>query len=143
MPIYNPWRQLRNMFPHVTVTTHQALPALLQGALSRDWIYIDRNLGQAGRRCTLAHELVHRERGTVCAPDRYTREEQAVDEIAARRLITTDRLVDALLWTGSRAGVEAADEVWCNAHMLGVRVRTLTADERALVAKELQRRQPW
>ncbi|MFC9768957.1 hypothetical protein [Rhodococcus jostii] len=143
MPRYNPWRQLRDLYPHITVTTHQPLPARLQGALAGSGIYIDRQLGQGGRRETLTHELVHRERGTVCTPDQYTREERIVDEIAARRLITLEQLVDALLWTNSQAGAEAADEVWCNAHMLNVRLTSLSDDERETVTKELRRRQPW
>ncbi|MFC9767775.1 hypothetical protein [Rhodococcus jostii] len=143
MSRYNPWRQLRHAFPHIALTTNQGLPEGRAGSQTSDRIYLHRRLGQCGRRCTLTHELVHKERGTICTPDQYTREEAIVDEIAARRLITVDQLVDALLWTSSLAGAEAADELWCNDHMLHVRLCTLTAAEHADITDEIRRRQPW
>lgn len=128
---------------HVTLTTRQPLAGDLKGAWTRHGIHLHEGVNQAGRRSTLTHELIHRERSTVCTGDASDREVRIVDEIAARRLIPLDELLDVPLWTESRIGIEAAEELWSNAHMLGVRIQTLTDDERAYMAKELQRRQPW
>lgn len=63
-------------------------------------IWLNRTLTQAERRCTLTHELVHRERGPIPAgPGAVEREERIIDEIASRRLITMAALVDGLRWT--------------------------------------------
>lgn len=62
-------------------------------------IWLCRTLAQAERRCTLTHELVHRERGPVPTdPAAAAREEQIVDEITARRLITLSQLAEGLRW---------------------------------------------
>ena len=67
-------------------------------------IWLCRTLTQAERRCTLTHELVHRERGPVPRdPAAAAAEERAVDEIAARRLITLGSLVDGL---ATNVGIE-------------------------------------
>ncbi|QSE94166.1 hypothetical protein JWS13_38995 [Rhodococcus pseudokoreensis] len=131
------------MFPQVTLTTRQPLAGDLKGAWTRHGIHLRQDLNQAGRRSTLTHELVHRERGTVCTGDPSDHEERTVDEIAARRLITLDELLDVLLWTEARTGAEAADELWSNPHMLGVRIQTLTKAEREYISEEVLRRQPW
>lgn len=64
-------------------------------------IVIDPGLTQIERRCALAHELVHDERGGGCdhevMPDSWaavvSREEQRVDDIAVARLVPADDLM--------------------------------------------------
>ena len=88
------------------------------------------HLLQAERRCTIAHELIHLERGP--APDDpwlRAREERAVEAEAARRLITLDALADALAW--SDRPVEVAEELWVDVQTLDVRVDGLNPAERA------------
>lgn len=58
-------------------------------------IWMDPRLTQVQRRCTIAHEAVHCERGVPAD----AREERAVEVIAARRLVALDALVDALVWS--------------------------------------------
>ena len=70
------------------------------------------------------------------------REEAAVDEIAARRLIPIDDLVDALAWARWEVGAEAAGELWCDLAMLLARVQSLTPTERRYIDEEVKRRQP-
>ena len=134
----HPWRRLRDHHPRITVVWAH-LPEKVAGYWDGDCtIVLDASLTQAARRATLEHELVHVERGPV--PDDTllaAREEALVDEIAARRLIPLDRLVDALRWCQGAAGAALADEVWTDQHALNVRLATLTPDERATIEDAL------
>lgn len=101
-----------------------------------DWarrvVTVDCRLSAAQRRCTLAHELVHVERGPVPAdPWLAAREEAAVEAEAARRLIGIDALADALAWSSQPA--EIADELWVDVQTLMVRVGGLSVAERRAV----------
>lgn len=149
MKRYHPWRQLRDRHPEVSVTCRYVLPGTLKGSWTRHGIYLHRDLDQAGRRTTLTHELVHHERGSLCAQGTVDvndpasiREERKVDEIAARRLIPIEELVDALVWTRWHVGSETAAELWCDTALLLVRVQTLTPDEQQYINDEMERRQP-
>ncbi|WP_314711849.1 ImmA/IrrE family metallo-endopeptidase [Propionibacterium acidifaciens] len=94
-------------------------------------------LSQAQRRCTLAHELVHVERGPVPAdPWLAAREERAVEAEAARRLIGLDALADALAW--SAWPDEVADELWVDEQTLNARVAGLSRSERAWLDQRLE-----
>lgn len=112
--------------------------AVLPGAQSGrvDWarrvVTVDCRLSAAQRRCTLAHELVHVERGPVPAdPWLAAREEAAVEAEAARRLIPLEALAGALAW--SRRPVEVADELGVDVQTLMVRVGGLSVAERRAV----------
>ncbi|MGB3485245.1 MAG: hypothetical protein WBB07_23900 [Mycobacterium sp.] len=100
-------------------------------------IWLCRTMTQAERRCTLTHELVHRERGLVPAdPAAAEREERIVDEISARRLITTPALVDGLRWTRHRG--ELADHLWVDTPTLETRMATLDPLEVAELEHHLE-----
>ncbi|NIL77679.1 hypothetical protein [Rhodococcus sp. B10] len=143
MTRWHPWRTLRDTHPDVSVTCRYYLPGDLKGVWTDDGIYLHRGLDQAGRRSVLTHELVHRERGTECNPhDRFSAEERIVDEIASRRLIPIEALLDALIWTRFDVGQETAGELWCDVHMVIARIQGLTAEERRYIDDELKRRQP-
>ena len=92
----------------------------------RSTIYIDPDQTQAQRRCTLAHELAHIELGHINGAT--PREEAAAREHAARRMISLDRLIDALRWADNLE--EVADELWVDHQTLIDRLDTLTDDER-------------
>lgn len=97
---WHPWRALRVRYPEVAVSCRDRLPDRLMGLQQGHRIWLCRTLTQAERRCTLTHELVHRERGPVPHDlAEADREEQIVNEISARRLITLPSLVDGLRWT--------------------------------------------
>lgn len=105
-------------------------------------IWLARGLTQAERRCTLTHELVHRERGPVPGdPVAAAREEQLVDEIAARRLITTPALVDALRWT--RDPHQLAEHLWVDDPTLNTRMTTLDPLEVAELEHHLEDQWLW
>lgn len=104
-------------------------------------IWIGKGLTQAERRSTLAHELVHAERGDVaCLSDWHeNKQERRVSEIAARSLIPLTRLVDALLWSMDES--ELADELWVDADTVKARLDTLTGGERAMIDARLWARE--
>lgn len=90
---YHPWRALRGL-PHITLRWSAAVA---RGRVDGHTITLHPLLTQAERRSTLAHELVHLERGPA-PPHLTAREELLVEEIAARRLVDLDDLADAIVW---------------------------------------------
>ena len=110
---WNPWAALRAR-PHITL--HQQLLRGQRGlwiprADGTADIYLDVRLSRRERRCVLAHELVHDERGiayTQNTPRALVQvEERAVDREVVRRLVPPDELLDLL-----RASQPIALEVW-------------------------------
>jgi hypothetical protein len=105
-------------------------------------IWLSRGMTQAERRCTLTHELVHRERGPVPRdPAEAAREERIVDEIAARRLITVPALADGLAWT--RHPRELAEHLWVDEPTLQTRMATLDPVEVAQLEHRLEDQWLW
>lgn len=98
MAEWRPWRELRKR-SDVRFELVDMPPGGPKGLYACDGtnvvILIDRNLPPAERLATLAHELIHHERGGGChapgMPDTWravvAREERAVDREVARRLV--------------------------------------------------------
>lgn len=111
MDVWDPWETLRN---RSDITLDWAtLPAGHHGTVRRTsdgWIItLHARLDRAARRCALAHELIHVERGIVHA-SRATmiREEAIVRAETARRLIPCDELARTVTRMASIGiGVEA------------------------------------
>lgn len=134
--IWHPWRALRIHFPDVEVSCRYRLPDQLMGLQRGRRIWLCRTLTQAERRCTLTHELVHRERGPVPRdPVAAAAEERAVDRITARRLITSGQLLDALRWT--RDPHQLADHLWVDLPTLRTRMETIDPVEVANLEHQL------
>lgn len=115
---------LRHHHAEVEVSCTHRLPDHIMGLQRGARIWLCRTLTQAERRCTLTHELVHRERGPVPAdPAAAAREEAIVEEISARRLITLPQLADGLRW--SRHPRELAEALWVDQPTLHTRMATL------------------
>lgn len=124
----HPWRALRAL-------THwrlrfAPLPDGIKGETCWEsrTITLRPGLSQAERRSTLAHELVHVERGPfpdVCE----VQEERAVSREAARRLIPWSRLADACRWADDVH--ELAEELWVDEDTILVRLKSLHPVERA------------
>jgi len=136
----HPWRQLRGL-PHIDVVWSRD-DQLLDGADAwwypgRDMILMDSRLLQVERRCALAHELAHIERGDEpCGSDWLdARQELAADRWAARELIPVERLCRALQWSGDRH--EVADELWVTVDMLQVRLDHLHPSEKHYLRRML------
>jgi len=100
-------------------------------------ILISDRLSQAERRCTLAHELVHRMRGDLHVADDLMRNriERSCHLIAARLLIPLPDLVQAMLW--SQEPAEVAEQLWVDLETLQTRVETLHPAERGYLRRRL------
>jgi hypothetical protein len=130
---WSPWRHLRENHPTITVYEYE-LPGTYLGCTDHDkgLIYVDSRLNQAERRCTLAHEIGHLERGPVPKqPLAAIREELAVDKWAAEKLIRVQDLISAFRWTSDLN--EAAEELWVDQNMLLARLRWMSPADRTLL----------
>lgn len=94
---WNPWRALRDQ-DHIELWFGR-LDGGHRGLWQRDGegeiIVIDERLSRRERRCVLAHELIHAERGIghgAASAATMEREEEAVRREVARRLVPSDRL---------------------------------------------------
>lgn len=99
-------------------------------------VTLDKTLMQAERRCTIAHEVEHIRRGPVPAePVLAAREESAVEQAVARRLIPIRALGEALAWSQHPSVV--AEELWVDEDTLRVRLNHLHPAERAYLTRRL------
>lgn len=131
--MHNPWRHLGEHLPHVDIVWRR-LPGDLRGVTDGRTIWLDPRMTQAQRRCVVAHETVHCERGVPAD----AKEERRVDQIAARRLVALDELVEALLWT--RHTAELVDELWVDSAAFVALVQSLTPAEKAWIDQQLKER---
>lgn len=133
--LYHPWRALRDL-AHVRLEWRDRLPNGDLGCTHHrlHLVLMARRQTQAERRCTIAHELVHLERGPVHIYHQ-AREEEAVEREAARRLISLEALADAMAW--STCSAEIAEELWVDEPMLKARMDALHPSERAYLQRRL------
>lgn len=104
----------------------------LLGALRYPVIALRAGTSAAQQRCTLAHELVHLERGGGGCGPWSGREEFLVHAEAARRLVSLDALADAMCELGGDHSVGAlARLVDVDTETARLRLQLLTAAERA------------
>lgn len=142
---YSPWDHASRLDLRII---HRDLPTGLLGywhAPART-IVLDSGLTQVERRCTLAHELVHVERGDdgQCSSDWHENKlELQVHAAAARRLIGLPELGLALILHEHE--VDQADELWVDVQTLQVRLAGLSpaeCHEIATYARPVYRRRP-
>lgn len=130
---YNPWRHAGRLNVKILL---RALPHQMLGYwhFPSRTILLHPRLTQTERRCVLAHELAHVERGDHgrCASDWHqSKQEAEVHEVAARRLIRIEQLALALLLHDNLH--DQAEELWVTPHTLRVRLECLTAAEREFI----------
>lgn len=133
---YQPWLHAAR-FPRLLVARLR-LPRGSSWWLPADQaVVLDDRLGQAESRCRLAHELVHVERQDEYLEDQAldARREARVQQVAARRLIGHDDLVDALRWTNREA--ELADELWVDVPTVVARLAGLSDAEKNDIEQRL------
>lgn len=94
------------------------------------------DLTQSERRSTLAHELVHLDRGPA-VKGHEDREERVVSEEAARWLIPIEKLADGLVWAFD--DTELADLLWVDLDTVQTRLVTLTSAETAYINTALDK----
>jgi len=118
--VYDPWLDLANSWPHVHVTIEVMRGDLLGELRDGHVIALRAGTTAAQRRCTLAHEIVHLERGFDDCGPWARREELLVHRTAAERLIPLTTLADAVRTVGGWSDGRAL------AHMLDVDHETLS-----------------
>ena len=132
----HPWRRLRDR-PEWLLEWGMLPPGLMGSTCHRRRVItLDLRLSQAERRCTIAHELEHVERGPMPSdPILAAREEESIERAVARRLVTIRALGDALAW--ARTLDEAAEELWVDVATLEARLRSLHPAEHAYLNRRL------
>ncbi|GAB3037317.1 ImmA/IrrE family metallo-endopeptidase [Mycobacterium bourgelatii] len=131
-PRYNPWRQLWDQHPDYSVSDRDELPERTWGLcfMRQKKIQVCNKLDVHRRRCTIAHELVHIERGPVPSNPKFAEiEEEIVDEIASRRLIAFDDLVATIRECPNGAPSAWAYRLWVDRPTLEARFKNLRQQE--------------
>jgi hypothetical protein len=127
---YDPWRDLGRNWPEIDVVL-EPMRGLLLGELRYPVIALRAGTSMAQRRCTLAHELVHLERGTTDCGPWAVREEVLVHATAALRLVRKVDLEQALRDAGGDGDLAAlAHALDVDTHTARVRLGLLSAAER-------------
>lgn len=130
----HPWRRLRNA-AEITLRWHHEGP-MGWCRHSTQEVSIRKDLTQSERRSTLAHELIHLDRGPA-ARGYEEHEERVVSQEAARWLIPIDMLADALVWAFDDS--EVADMLWVDLDTVQHRLVALTEQETAYINTALDR----
>lgn len=128
---HHPWRTLRDQWPDWQVK-FAVLPDGIHGCTDVELrtIWIDKRLGQAARRSTLAHEAIHAARGEHECDDG---DDALVEQAAAQILLPLDRLLHVLPWATTVG--EAAEELWVDVDMMRCRLDHLHPSERAAIKR--------
>lgn len=128
---YDPWAELAAQ-PDIRLFWRHQKPCGLYHHDVRE-IHLRQGLTEAQGRSTLAHELIHAERGDVSLsePALDARQELLVEREAARRLISVQALADAVRWTCHPG--EVADVLRVDLLTLQTRFEGLTDEERAVL----------
>ena len=141
---YDPWADVRENWPEVRVVIEPMTGDLL-GEVREGGLLIALRAGtsSAQRRCTLAHELVHLERGILDCGPWLQREEVQVHTEVSRRLIPLATLAAAIRALGG-ADDQAALAQWLevDCETLAMRLSRLTAVERKTLRRWLARQTP-
>jgi Zn-dependent peptidase ImmA (M78 family) len=136
MDSYDPWHALNEIDGvHLVVAD---LPGRRRGEIDFETrtITLHPRLRPVERRCTLAHELVHLERGPVLIRQ-TNREERIVSAIAARRLVSVGVLAAALQWSDDPRVI--ADELGVDERTIRIRLANLTESEQRTLRTTLER----
>ncbi|MCW2539556.1 MAG: hypothetical protein JWN95_1281 [Frankiales bacterium] len=138
---YDPWHDLGERWPGVTI---QVVPMTgdLLGQISGDGRIIELRAGTSSgqRRATLAHEIVHLERGRHDCGPWQTREERQVHAMASRRLLRVAELVTAIRALGGSQDLRAlAVTLDVDLETLEVRLADLERRERRVMRQALRR----
>jgi hypothetical protein len=134
---YDPWDDARTNWPDVEIVL-EPMSGRLLGWLRYPLIALRADSSPAQRRCTLAHELVHLERGVVECGPWATREELRVHREAARRLIPIEPLAIAVRTAGGTHDLAAlARTLDVDRETLGLRLRELGPADRRLITRRM------
>lgn len=132
----NPWQRLAEEWPHLKVVYVDLGSPHKHGATR--WkagrpvsVLLHEDLTQVQRRCTLAHELEHLDRGAPCDGLRASTERRVINATARYLLPDLSLIADAVqLYDLHRA----ADDLWVTFPVLIDRLRGMTDSELEIVA---------
>jgi hypothetical protein len=140
---YDPWRDLRENWPEIE-TVVVPMPGRLLGELRYPVIALRAGTSAAQRRCTLAHEIVHLERGVLDCGPWAALEELRVHSAAAARLVRLPDLARALAELGGDADVGGlAHALDVDRQTLQLRLARLTTGERRWLRVRLDAAHRW
>jgi hypothetical protein len=141
---YDPWVDLAENWPHVRVVIEPMAGDLLGEVRDAGLlIALREGTSEAQRRCTLAHELVHLERGIFDCGQWEHREELHVHSEVARRLISLSALIEAIRALGGSHDLPALGQhLDVDGDTLGLRFRLLSRAERVAIRRALVRQVP-
>ena len=126
---YDPWHDLAVHWPEVDVVI-EPMSGRLLGVLRYPMIALRAGTSAAQRRCTLAHEIVHLERGVGDCGPWSGREELLVHREVARRLIPLADLAAAVRELGGSAVLpELAQALDVDLETARLRLEMLTSAE--------------
>jgi hypothetical protein len=135
---YDPWHHLIRAWPEVEVVL-EPMSGTLLGELRYPTIALRADSSAAQQRCTLAHELVHLERGGGGHDPWMAREEIAVHAEAARRLVGLADLERALRELGGDTDLPALARLLdVDLHTAVTRLGLLAPRERHWVRSRLR-----
>lgn len=122
--MYHPWQHAKSLG-----LTIAFVPGLRPRGTYRDGhVQIREGLSQRERRCALAHEIVHHERGddgAACSAWHLRKLERVVHLTAARRLLPLSAILD-VQWEP-----DPAEALWVDDYTLTLRLQHLTPAEQA------------
>lgn len=140
---YDPWRDLRENWPEIE-TVLEPMAGRLLGELRYPVIALRADSSPAQRRCTLAHELVHLERGVLDCGPWAAREELLVHTEAARRLLPLPQLAGALRELGGDADLGGLAQLLdVDRQTAQLRLARLAADERRWLRARVDASRSW
>lgn len=128
MPPWSPWDYLRRNYPEHQVIRTYELPGTFWGLQQGRRIWLCSKLNVAQQRSTLAHEIIHLERG-IPPVDEFLRkkEEQICDWFASRRLIRAHEFARvAASHPHATSAKWFAHRLWVDRAMMVARLRYLT-----------------
>jgi hypothetical protein len=141
---YDPWHDLSENWPHVQVVVEPMCGDLLGEVRNNgQLIALRAETTDAQLRCTLAHELVHLERGLFDCGPWAQREEILVHTEVALRLVPIDALGAAIRALGTAEDIPAlAHALEVDSETLRLRLSRLTRTDRARLRRSLVRQAP-
>lgn len=134
---YDPWRHLQRDWPDVQIVV-EPMPGRLLGWLRYPVIALRAGTSAAQRRCTLAHEIVHLERGVSDCGPWAVQEERHVHATAARRLISWGDLISAVAEFGPADDRVLAHALDVDRDTMRARLDQLSAAERRALVEQAQ-----
>lgn len=135
---YDPWRDAAERHPGVHIERCDCQPFRGAWIPGEQVILLEQTMLRAERNEVLAHEIAHVD--LRHAPTGHgwfdRRQERAADDLAAFRLLSVERIADAIV-EGALGADEVSEAIEVPAHVVTRRVRQLTDAEKDYIKRRL------